>query len=228
MGASIFFSKLSLKIVRFNGALRHTAEAWWGTNRPRLAECLVLIQLPLPRKGLEERSVSEDGLHHSSSHLLQQIHLSSLSMPALTLTTQGFSAVNLMWWNYRIPLRAVIEIAGRKCFPVTPFSGSCLEGNCFICADLLISISNWAKESTSERRKSSRMSAKPLSTRYLLKQNIVWMLSKTTSHFIKFSKWLLLTMCIDHGGQSFRANTDKLGHTCFYSDLFQERNLKHS
>ena len=27
MGAAIFFSKLSLKIVRLNGALRHTAEA---------------------------------------------------------------------------------------------------------------------------------------------------------------------------------------------------------
>ena len=38
MGAAIFFSKLSLKIVLCNGALRHTAEAWWGTNRPRLAE----------------------------------------------------------------------------------------------------------------------------------------------------------------------------------------------
>ena len=38
MGAAIFVSKLSLKIVRFNVALRHTAEAWWGTNRPRLAE----------------------------------------------------------------------------------------------------------------------------------------------------------------------------------------------
>ena len=42
MGAAIFFSKLSLKIVLCNGALRHTAEAWWGTNRPRLAEWVVL------------------------------------------------------------------------------------------------------------------------------------------------------------------------------------------
>ena len=37
-GRSHFFSKLSLKIVLCNGTLRHTAEAWWGTNRPRLAE----------------------------------------------------------------------------------------------------------------------------------------------------------------------------------------------
>ena len=37
-GRSHFFSKLSLKIVLCNGALRHTAEAWWGTNWPRLAE----------------------------------------------------------------------------------------------------------------------------------------------------------------------------------------------
>ena len=36
--AQPFFSKLSLKIVLCNGALRHTAEAWWGTNWPRLAE----------------------------------------------------------------------------------------------------------------------------------------------------------------------------------------------
>ena len=44
MGAAIFFlSKLSLKIVLCNGDLRHTAEAWWGTNRPRLAECMQCI-----------------------------------------------------------------------------------------------------------------------------------------------------------------------------------------
>ena len=37
MGAAFFSSKLSLKIVRFNGALRQTTEALRGTNRPRLA-----------------------------------------------------------------------------------------------------------------------------------------------------------------------------------------------
>ena len=44
MGAAIFFYKLSLKIVLCNGALHHTAEAWWGTNRPRLAECYIVMR----------------------------------------------------------------------------------------------------------------------------------------------------------------------------------------
>ena len=48
-----FFSKLSLKIVLCNGALhvRHTDEAWWGTNRPRRAEWYVRWMFPeLSRK----------------------------------------------------------------------------------------------------------------------------------------------------------------------------------
>ena len=50
-GRSNFFSQLNLKIFWFNGALRQTPEAWWGTNRPRLAEWALYL-----KKNLESPS----------------------------------------------------------------------------------------------------------------------------------------------------------------------------
>ena len=58
----LFFSKLSLKIVRFNGALRHTAEAWWGTNRPRLAEWHHSVTFQSPFSKLNGRYIFSERL----------------------------------------------------------------------------------------------------------------------------------------------------------------------
>ena len=84
-----------------------------------------------------------------------------------------------------------------QCFPVPPLPGSCLEGNCFVCGYWFIDKHfSWSKASTSEQRKSFLMWAKQLSSRHLLKQNIVWMLAITTSDFIKFSRWFFNLPCV--------------------------------
>ena len=64
-----FFSKLSLKIVLCNGALRHTAEAWWGTNRPRLAECLLLWSLKSQAKSFVSNPACASGVPYHGSKL---------------------------------------------------------------------------------------------------------------------------------------------------------------